>query len=380
VGTQKVGDTVTVKLDLGARTITGGPMNILTITGIVFDLSCRVPPPPAPGCTSEGPVMAYAGAASITSNCPTTWTSNSPAGGPSPAQVIFTATPAIIIPHDTPDPPGTCFLQCNLTVLAPSTNTSGFIEEAVTYSAAQCDNGELDSGGFQTGEVPVVTATDYDCYEVPRGRIPPHAVTLLDRFGMPLTTIRNLHRLCAPADKNGDNPAAPSDPVHLAAYDIGTPTGTFATPHLMLATQFGILQADLGPQVRLDVPTAKSLVAPPPPALVNPGVPNFQCYGLRNIKNAPATKGVHVVDQLLVPFGGLTLDIDKRGPFSLCVPMTINGDDPAGPTESTFLVCNHTKNDTLPFNQKTVFITNIFQSSKGVITQYDELCVPANLL
>ena len=51
-GTHSVGDKVTVKLDLGAGTITGGPMNILTITSIRFDMACSVPPLPAPLCTN----------------------------------------------------------------------------------------------------------------------------------------------------------------------------------------------------------------------------------------------------------------------------------------------------------------------------------------
>src|SRR5262245_34607620 len=73
-GTHNVGDTVTVLLDLGAGTITGGPMNILQVTSLRFDLACKVPPLPAPGCTNEGPVMMYT-TGSFTSNCPgITWT------------------------------------------------------------------------------------------------------------------------------------------------------------------------------------------------------------------------------------------------------------------------------------------------------------------
>ena len=39
-----------------------------------------------------------------------------------------------------------------------------------------------------------------------------------------------------------------------------------------------------------------------------------------------------------------------------------------------------TKNDRLPFSQKSVFVNNQFGSLAGTITQYDELCVPSTIL
>jgi len=93
-----VGDKVTVKLDLGAGTITGGPMNILTITSVRFDMACSVPPLPAPLCVNEGPVISYDGDSSITTNCPGgpgQWTSTNPGGGETKA-LIFTAVPPVI--------------------------------------------------------------------------------------------------------------------------------------------------------------------------------------------------------------------------------------------------------------------------------------------
>src|SRR5262249_28409000 len=51
---QNVGDILTVKIDLGTGTITGGPLNTLSMNSFGFDLSCADPPGPTPNCTSEG--------------------------------------------------------------------------------------------------------------------------------------------------------------------------------------------------------------------------------------------------------------------------------------------------------------------------------------
>jgi hypothetical protein len=38
------------------------------------------------------------------------------------------------------------------------------------------------------------------------------------------------------------------------------------------------------------------------------------------------------------------------------------------------------QNDTLPFGQKTLFLTTQFGQKKVTITQYDELCLPATVV
>jgi len=103
-----IGDVLTVTIDLGAGTITGGPANVLNITSLGFDLSCVDPPGPIPNCVSEGPVMSYDGDATLSTNCPGTITSNDPGGGSSPSHVVFTFTPLLSIPHDRPIPPDSC--------------------------------------------------------------------------------------------------------------------------------------------------------------------------------------------------------------------------------------------------------------------------------
>jgi hypothetical protein len=81
---------------------------VLNVTSLGFDLSRVDPLGPFPHCATEGPVMSYDGDASITTNCPGTVSTNSPAGGTSPSHVVFTFTPELSIPHDTPIPPDFC--------------------------------------------------------------------------------------------------------------------------------------------------------------------------------------------------------------------------------------------------------------------------------
>ena len=127
-------------------------------------------------------------------------------------------------------------------------------------------------------------------------------------------------------------------------------------------------------------PSSKSLTPPPPPPLAATDVPNFQCYKLTNVTGDKDIKNISVKDQFTAPFGGITLDTDKRGPFRLCVPVNKNGEDPTAPTNPTALLCYKTQDDKLPFPQKTVFVTNQFGSFQETFTQYDELCVPSTIL
>jgi hypothetical protein len=362
-----VGDVITTRIQLGAGDITGGVTNTLTMTDLGFDLSCKVPPNPVPACVTEGPgIMDFADNFSTT--CPTTFSFTRTVD-----HVSVIATPPIVIPANV-------FPFCELTfdqkVLAPSTNPAGFIEQVISFDQAVCDNGLLDSGGFQTGEILVELANNFDCYQVPRGKIPPVPVTVLDQFGNFSTVINNLHRLCAPADialpGGAFGGGVDFDGVHLAAYDIPAISGTVIHPNVQITTKLGSsFTATVGNPIRLATQTAKSLVSIPPPP--PPGViPNFDCYSLKNFK-INELDGVTVQDQ----FATITLDIDKRGPLSLCVEATVNGIPPTG--QPTTLVCNHTKNDG-PFKQARPFITNILESQQILITQFDELCVPATLV
>jgi len=248
----------------------------------------------------------------------------------------------------------------------------------VGYQIAHCDNGILDSGGFQTADI--TTARGFGCYQVPRLKIaaPQPIVKLQDRFGTTTSKPVDFHRLCAPEDKNGEDPTAPASPVHIGGFSLTSTTGTISHPKgLSLTTQFGTLKGDLGNPIFLFTPTSKSLTPPPPPPLPPNAIRHFQCYHLANVSGAPKTTGIHLIDQFTQPFGGSTADLNPNGPFSLCVPVDKNDEDAGALTDPQAMVCYTTRNDRLPFNQFTVFATNQFGGFTVTGTQFDELCEPA---
>jgi hypothetical protein len=378
-----VGDQLMVEIHLGAGTITGGPLNVLNVTSFGFDLSCADPPGPFPHCTSEGPVISYDGDASITTNCPGTVTTNNPGGGTSPSHLAFTFTPELSIPHDTPIPPDFCDFFFTETIKAQSTNANGLIEQVIGYDVAECDNGVLLSGGFQTGSIPVASpVTHFDCWEVTQGGLKPKIpVTVVDRFGSYTPTLTDVHRICTPADKNGEDPSAPANPNHEAAYEVASSSPAVVAPGFKIQNQFGMFTMDVRGLDRLLVPTSKSLTPPPLPPLPLNVIRHYACHDVSNISGPDIShKAVTVVDQFATtPIPGFT----AKNKWKLCVAADKNGEDPTAPTDNTALMCFFA-GKTPPFGTKKLFLNNQFGPSQFAsqprATQYDELCVPSNIL
>src|SRR5262245_54563861 len=354
-----IGDVLQVRIDLGAGTITGGPANVLQLTQMGFDLSCTDPPGPTPNCPSEGPVISYDGDASIVTNCPGTLTSNNPAGGPVPSHLIFTFNPTVNIPNGTPIPPGFCNFTFTETILAQSSNVTGVIEQVIGYDIAQCDNGVLLSGGFQTGSVPVASPVGhFSCYQIVSGglktKIP---VNLVDRFGTYNPTLVEAHRLCAPANKDDTDPLAPANPIHLVGYEfqnvvnpiLGTATA---------ATQFGTYTMTVKGVERLLVPSTKSLM-PPPPAAPPPGlIRHFACHRTDNLKGPNVKNRVTTIEDQFSQFIGITTiaGFSNISRWDLCVPVSKNGEEPDAVTDPTGLLCLFPR-DT-PFPTFNLFLNN----------------------
>lgn len=377
-----IGDVRDIHIDFGTGSIQNGTK--LIIHSFQFNLDCNANDPLTPPCTDEGPLVEYEGDAAITTACAgTTWTTNVPGGGSAVNQIIFTASPQLEIPPNISTPPGLCSIDFKVKVLGVSTDkTPNEIEELVGYDIGNCDNGVLLSGGFQTSSITTPSPLHFSCYEVPRGNMPDvTGLSLIDRFGSTTASAIEVKRICAPTDKNGEDPTAVAAPTHLTAFTVVTTGGSFSKPkNVHVANQFGNLEFDIVAPVLLLEPSSKSLTPPPPPPLAATDVPNFQCYKLTNVTGDKDIKNISVKDQFTAPFGGVTLDIDKRGPFRLCVPVNKNGEDPTAPTNPTALLCYSTQDDRLPFPQKTVFVTNQFGSFQETFTQYDELCVPSTIL
>jgi CSLREA domain-containing protein len=182
----------------------------------------------------------------------------------------------------------------------------------------------------------------FSCYRaVPQG--PPNfpgfsGVSLVDRFGAKTANSSPaLRRLCAPTNKNGEDPTAPSHPIHLEAHRVVQVQPN--TPDILnveLEDQFGTIHVDVGNPRWLLSPTLKILEpsAPPgPPALVNPPVDDFLCYDISpNAGAFPTHQNVSVQDQFL------TSTVRLRARW-LCTPVNKNGEDPTAPMHEEQLTC-----------------------------------------
>jgi hypothetical protein len=216
----------------------------------------------------------------------------------------------------------------------------------------------------------------FGCYQIPRGGIPRASVTLDYRFGTGTARVNQIHQLCAPTDKNGEDPSAVGSPVHMSALPVTGVSGTFTQPNgVTITTQFGTYTADVRTAALLLAPTSKSLTSKPPPLVTSQ--PHRLCNKLVHVVGPGPT--VHLEDQFTAATGGINPSINARGPDLLCLPVDKNGGDPSAPANPNGLLCLRTRNDRLPFAEKTVFITNQFGSFKKVITQYDDFCVPATV-
>lgn len=258
-------------------------------------------------------------------------------------------------------PMGTvCTASCACVPLPSSTTTSTVAGTTVTTTSS-----------------PATTTTlinHFQCYEIRKSTAPTTGtVTVQDQFG----TSAGVHltratKLCAPTNKNGEDPTAPSRPGHLKAYQDKHPGVTVANQTVV--NQFGTVQLDVSHARFLMVPAAKGLASAPPP-LTPPTSDHFQCYQVKNSRGAPRfTKivGVTGADQ----FGPYSVDLLK--PRYLCAPANKNGEDPTAPAHPDHLLCYKVRNASGKFVQRTVFTNDQFEVENNVLlTRRVELCVPS---
>src|SRR5262249_54981730 len=98
----------------------------------------------------------------------------------------------------------------------------------------------------------------FQCYEVkPKAFATIPGLPLEDRFGHNTETVRFPSRLCAPADKLGEDPTTPTHPEHLIGHLVSGPNVKVAGQTLM--NQFGTIKLDVVKPDILMVPTLKTL-------------------------------------------------------------------------------------------------------------------------
>jgi hypothetical protein len=213
----------------------------------------------------------------------------------------------------------------------------------------------------------------FQCYGLANAASRDVPVTLADTFGSRSVTVGKPNALCAPADKNGEDPAAPDDPGYLTAYGI-TRGGHFGrVPAQTVQNQFGTLTVDVVTPRALLVPSAYSPDAPPS-SPVGAFLPHFTCYDVRITGGTPKFAGATV--DVTTSLGHATVQVQK--PHRLCVPTDKNGEDPSAPTFPENLLCYKTKSRG-PV-RGSVFLDNQFGAQVYRLAGgRSELCVPTLL-
>jgi hypothetical protein len=199
-------------------------------------------------------------------------------------------------------------------------------------------------------------------------------VTVVDRFHASTVDVRRPEFLCAPTNKNDEDPSAPGHPDHLLDYKSHPTTPFTTTATETVIDQFGTHALALKKARALLVPAAKSLSVPPPtPA--TPAVDHFQCYKAKSataLRFMPVT-GVTLADQ----FGNLTVTVKKVR--RLCVPANKNDEEPGAENHSHDLLCYQITETSEPrfARQSPIYVADQFGALTLDAVKPRELCVPA---
>jgi hypothetical protein len=116
----------------------------------------------------------------------------------------------------------------------------------------------------------------FQCYKVKRSKGSPKfqkilGVKVQDQFGTVMLDLLKPVRLCAPANKNHEDPSAPSHLFHLLCYK--TKNSAFGTVQTYTNDQFGPAQPLLIHRRELCVPSTKNGAAPPTTTTSTTAVP-----------------------------------------------------------------------------------------------------------
>jgi cysteine-rich repeat protein len=272
----------------------------------------------------------------------------------------------IVDPGESCDPPGSpagahgnpCRANCTV------------CGDGVVQIGEQCDDGNTNNADLCHDDC-TQGLDHFACYEAEGLRISIPDVTLNDVFSQNSVTLTKRKRLCNPADKNGEDPTAPSHPDHLLGYIIKPNQKQFTqVPNVTITNQFGSFTMTLVKPNLLLVPTAKNLTMPPGGPPVNPAVGHFKCYKIRG----PKFSGSATFDDQFVTNQG----IDLRRPLRVCVPADKNGEGIPNPND--YLMCFKVRPQT-PFRgpENPLFVHDQFGPDSFVVNHSREFCVPSKL-
>jgi hypothetical protein len=203
----------------------------------------------------------------------------------------------------------------------------------------------------------------------------PPGTTLVDQFGSSTVAVKKPTVFCAPTNKNAEDPTAPLHPEHLRAYQVKPAAKPVLPGNVLVTNQFGSLRVDVKKPSRLLVPTAKSLV-PPPPASPAPLTDHFQCYQVKITKGTDKfvpVANVTVQDQ----FGTMIVTVKK--PTALCAPVNKNNEAPGADTHPGHLMCYQIKQTSTPKFARVsgALISNQLGQETIDVKAPAEICVPS---
>ena len=220
----------------------------------------------------------------------------------------------------------------------------------------------------------VLTDVDhFQCYRARTTGFNRMGITLSDRFGSRSATVRSPIDLCAPADKNGEDPEAADSPDFLTSYKISISGPFQQLTGVSAENQFGPVSLNVKKPKVLLVPTAVSPTSPPSSpdgAFLN----HFTCYDVKvsNGTTAP-TPGTVTVKTAFE-----TMQVQPQKPKRLCVPASKNGGPVIGSRPEN-LLCYKAKSKGGLNPPPTVFLANQFGQQTQRLGQRRELCIPTEL-
>lgn len=231
---------------------------------------------------------------------------------------------------------------------------------------------EFDALGLQVFTVLPPLVNHFQCYDLRNAPFQRRSVTLTDVFGTRTAEVRRAIDMCAPADKNGEDPGAPGDANYLAAYQLRS--GPFAPVTRQTVTnQFGSILLDVRAPRTLLVPS--SLSDSGPPSLPDESIlSHFTCYDVRVTNRTPRFAPRTVAVQTSFD----DLDVLVRKPTRLCVPVNKDGEAPGAPGLPESLLCYQTKVRAGAFSLPA-FFANQFGQQTNTLQQRNDFCVPSEL-
>jgi hypothetical protein len=247
---------------------------------------------------------------------------------------------------------------------------------------SSCTLGDTCDSGVCTGVVtPANCLDDFTCYKAKITPTTPlfstvNGVTLLDQFENATASLSKPRYICPPANDNGGGVVDPN--IHLVSYKIRQSPAHARVTNLLITNQLGDLHLDaLRPDFVL-VPTAKDLLAfPPPPPNSSHLVDHFKCYKVRVTSGTPRF-ATHVTVTMTDQFDSLPRLMSLKKPKHLCNPVDENGQLIKNPP--VHLVCysaTPARGERKHVRRQGLYIANEFGQLRLDTLKEGEFCIPS---